>query len=325
MLSDSQTRADRDAASHPSASVPAFAAGPAAEEEDHSKVGFARPRATIPGVSRSRQHAGRSRQARRPARLHRRRQARPQQVADVNSMIAQGVDSSSSPRARRSRSSPAVMAAKKAGIPGVADRPQRRSVDGKGGRGLPRHRRLELRPGRPAGRGLDDRAKTGGKGKIIELEGTSALPRQRPQEGLRRDDRGQGDGHAEVGSQSGDFARDKGGRSPRPSAGAPRRDGRLRAQRRDGARRDRRDRGRRQGPRQGHLVVSIDGEKDARPGDRRRQARLPRASATRASVPEAFDILYQYAAGETIPAVIINPDRFFDASNADGSAGRPRY
>ena len=36
-------------------------------------------------------------------------------------------------------------------------------------------------------------AKTGGKGKIIELEGTDRLlARQRPQEGLRRPDQGQG-------------------------------------------------------------------------------------------------------------------------------------
>jgi ribose transport system substrate-binding protein len=29
-----------------------------------------------------------------------------------------------------------------------------------------------------------------------------------------------------------------------------------------------------------------------------------------------FDILYKYAHGEKIPPMIINPDRFFDASNA---------
>ena len=32
--------------------------------------------------------------------------------------------------------------------------------------------------------------------------------------------------------------------------------------------------------------------------------------------PKAFDIMYQYAAGEKIPPIIINPDRFFDSSNA---------
>ena len=32
--------------------------------------------------------------------------------------------------------------------------------------------------------------------------------------------------------------------------------------------------------------------------------------------PAAFDILYKYADGEKIPPMIINPDRFFDASNA---------
>ena len=32
--------------------------------------------------------------------------------------------------------------------------------------------------------------------------------------------------------------------------------------------------------------------------------------------PKAFDILYSYAAGDKIDPVIINPDRFFDSTNA---------
>jgi ribose transport system substrate-binding protein len=32
--------------------------------------------------------------------------------------------------------------------------------------------------------------------------------------------------------------------------------------------------------------------------------------------PKAFETMMQYANGEEIPVTIINPDRFFDASNA---------
>ena len=63
------------------------------------------------------------------------------------------------------------------------------------------------------------------------------------------------------------------------------------------------------------LVVSIDGEKDAVQAiiDGKMGATCecnPRFG------PKAFDIMYNYAGGEKIPPVIINPDRFFDASNA---------
>jgi ribose transport system substrate-binding protein len=63
------------------------------------------------------------------------------------------------------------------------------------------------------------------------------------------------------------------------------------------------------------LVVSIDGEKDAVQAiiDGKLGATCecnPRFG------PAAFDILYKYANGDTIAPMIINPDRFFDASNA---------
>ena len=63
------------------------------------------------------------------------------------------------------------------------------------------------------------------------------------------------------------------------------------------------------------LVVSIDGEKDGVQAiiDGKLGATCecnPRFG------PAAFDIMYKYANGEKIPPIIINPDRFFDASNA---------
>ena len=63
------------------------------------------------------------------------------------------------------------------------------------------------------------------------------------------------------------------------------------------------------------LVVSIDGEKDAV------QAIIDGKMGCSCECnprfgPAAFDILYKYAAGEKIPPMIINPDHFYDASNA---------
>jgi ribose transport system substrate-binding protein len=64
------------------------------------------------------------------------------------------------------------------------------------------------------------------------------------------------------------------------------------------------------------ILVSIDGNKDALQAiiDGKLGASVecnPRFG------PAAFDILERYANGEEIPTVIINPDRFFDATNAE--------
>ncbi len=63
------------------------------------------------------------------------------------------------------------------------------------------------------------------------------------------------------------------------------------------------------------ILVSIDGNRDALQSivDGKLGASVecnPRFG------PASFDILERYAAGEEIPTIIINPDRFFDASNA---------
>jgi ribose transport system substrate-binding protein len=63
------------------------------------------------------------------------------------------------------------------------------------------------------------------------------------------------------------------------------------------------------------VIVSIDGSRDALQAiiDGKLGATVecnPRFG------PKAFETLAQYAAGEQIPTTIINPDRFFDSSNA---------
>ncbi len=109
------------------------------------------------------------------------------QVADVNSMIAQGVDLIFLAPREEKPLIPAVMAAKKAGIPVIL---LDRNVDqtlAKAGRGLRHLHRLGLHRGRPARRPSGWSRPSNGKAKIIELEGTTgSLAGQRPQEGLRR-------------------------------------------------------------------------------------------------------------------------------------------
>ena len=63
------------------------------------------------------------------------------------------------------------------------------------------------------------------------------------------------------------------------------------------------------------LVVSIDGEKDGLQAIADGKLGCSCECNPRFG-PAAFDILYKYAAGETIPSLIINPDHFYDASNA---------
>jgi galactofuranose transport system substrate-binding protein len=64
------------------------------------------------------------------------------------------------------------------------------------------------------------------------------------------------------------------------------------------------------------VIVSVDGSKDALQaiidGDLGATVECnPRFG------PKAYETLEKYAAGETIPPKIINPDKFFDSSNAE--------
>ena len=132
------------------------------------------------------------------------------QVADVNSMIAQGVDAIFlSPREEKPLI-PAVMAAKKAGIPlFLIDR----SVDAnarQGRRGLRDLHRLGLRQGRHARRRMAWSRRPAARRMILEIEGsTGSSPANDRKKGFD-DVIAKNPDMKIIASQTGDFARDKG-------------------------------------------------------------------------------------------------------------------
>ena len=132
------------------------------------------------------------------------------QVADVNSMIAQGVDLIFLPPREEKPLIPAVMSAKKAGIPVILiDRNVDQSLAKPGEDYVTFIGSDFVEEGQRVAEWLAKAV--GGKAKIIELEGTARLlARQRPQEGLRRLRSRAIPAWCILASQSGDFARDKG-------------------------------------------------------------------------------------------------------------------
>jgi ribose transport system substrate-binding protein len=158
---------------------------------------------------------------------------------------------------------------------------------------------------------------TGGKGKILELEGTiGASPANDRKKGFDDAIKANAPGMVILASQSGDFARDK-GRQVAETLLQAHSDATIVYAHNDemalGAIAAIEAAGKVAG--KDILVVSIDGEKDAVQAiiDGKMGATCecsPRFG------PKAFDIMYQYGNGEAIAPVIINPDRFFDATNA---------
>ncbi|HWL71158.1 MAG TPA: ABC transporter substrate-binding protein [Geminicoccus sp.] len=237
------------------------------------------------------------------------------QVADVNSMIAQGVDAIFLAPREEKPLIPAVMAAKRAGIPVIL---LDRSVDpslAEAGRDYVTFIGSDfIEEGRRAGEWLAQT--TGGKAKIIELQGTTGSS--------PANDRAQGfaeaiKDHPEmevVASQSGDFARDKGRQvaetllqaHPDATAIYAHNDemavGAIAAVEAAG-----------KVPGKDITIVSVDGTRDAL------QAIIDGKMGATVECspffgPVAYDTLVKYANGETIAPKIINEDRFFDASNA---------
>ena len=160
--------------------------------------------------------------------------------------------------------------------------------------------------------------KTGGKGKIIELEGSiGASPANDRKKGFDDAIKAKAPGMQILASQSGDFARDKGRQvaetllqaHPDATVVYAHNDemalGAIAAIEAAG-----------KVPGKDILVVSIDGEKDGLQAIIDGKIGCYRANATRASDPRRSTSLYDYADGEKIPPVIINPDHFYDASNA---------
>jgi ribose transport system substrate-binding protein len=240
------------------------------------------------------------------------------QVADVNSMIAQGVDVIFlSPREEKPLI-PAVMAAKKAGIPlFLIDR----SVDAKLAKAGQDYVTFIgsdfLLEGKQAAEWLVK--KTDGKGTILEIEGsTGSSPANDRKKGFDEVIAKYPDMKI-VASQSGDFARDKGRQvaeallqaHPEANIIYAHNDemaiGAISAIEAAGKK-----------PGKDILVVSIDGEKDGL------QAIIDGKMGATVECnpkfgPAAYAAAIKYSKGESIPPVMTNVDRFYDSSNAAAS------
>ena len=237
------------------------------------------------------------------------------QVADVKSMIAQGVDMIFLAPREEKPLIPAVMEAKRAGIPVVLlDRRVDASLAKAGEDYVTFIGSDFVEEGRRAGEWL---AKTmNGQAKIIELQGTvGSSPANDRRTGFAEAIK-QHPGMQIVASQSGDFARDKGRQvaetllqaHPDATAIYAHNDemamGAFAALEAAGKK-----------PGTDVLIVSIDGTRDALQAvaDGKMGATVecnPRFG------PKAFETLARYAKGEQIEPWVVNTDRFFDQSNA---------
>lgn len=237
------------------------------------------------------------------------------QVADVNSMIAQGVDLIFLAPREEKPLVPAVMAAKRAGIPVIL---LDRRVDetlAKPGRDYVTFIGSDfVAEGRRAGEALAKAVR--GNARIIQIEGTTgsspANDRRRGfEEGIKASP-----GMKIIASQSGDFVRDKGRQvaetllqaHPDATAIYAHNDemaiGALAALEAAGKK-----------PGVDVTLVSVDGTRDAL------QAiidgkMLATVECNPKFGPKAFETLARYAKGEAIEPWVVNTDRFYDRSNA---------
>lgn len=237
------------------------------------------------------------------------------QVADVNSMIAQGVDVIFLAPREEKPLIPAVMAAKKAGIPVILlDRSVDPSLAKAGEDYLTFIGSNFIEEGKRIAEWLAKNAN--GKSKIIELEGTTgSSPANDRKKGFDEAIQAAG-GFEIVASQTGDFARDKGRQVAEALLQAhPDADiiyahndemaiGAIAALEAAG-----------KVPGKDVLVLSIDGGKEA--------VQLVVDGKIAAVVecnprfgPKAFETMLRYAKGETIEPALVNEDKFYDASNA---------
>ncbi|HZH28033.1 MAG TPA: ABC transporter substrate-binding protein [Azospirillaceae bacterium] len=237
------------------------------------------------------------------------------QVADVDSMIAQGVDLIFlAPREEKPLVA-AVMKAKRAGIPVILLDRRVDEAQAKPGRDYVTFIGSDfVEEGRRAAQWLVEN--TGGNAKIIQVEGTvGSSPANDRRKGFE-EVIAKHPNMKVVASQSGDFVRDKGRQvtetllqaHPDATAIYAHNDemaiGAIAALEAAGKK-----------PGQDVKLVSIDGTRDALQAiiDGRLGATVecnPRFG------PKAFDTALRYARGEKIEPWVINEDRFFDASNA---------
>lgn len=237
------------------------------------------------------------------------------QVADVNSMIAQGVDLIFLAPREEKPLIPAVLAAKKAGIPVIL---LDRSVDPKlavAGKDYVTFIGSDfVDEGKRVAEWLVKNAN--GKTKIIELEGTTgSSPANDRKKGFDEAIKAAG-GFEIVASQSGDFARDK-GRQVAEALLQAHPDANVIYAHNDemalGAIAALEAAGKKPGT--DVLVLSIDGGKEAVQAiaDGKIGAVVecnPRFG------PIAYETLKRYAGGEKIEAWVKNKDKFYDTSNA---------
>jgi galactofuranose transport system substrate-binding protein len=242
------------------------------------------------------------------------------QVADVNSMIAQGVDLIFLAPREEKPLIPAVMAAKKAGIPVVLlDRNVDQSL-AKAGRDYVTFIGSDfVDEGKRAAEALTKAVN--GNAKIIQLEGTTgSSPANDRRKGFETYIKAH-PGMKIVASQSGDFARDKGRQvaetllqaHPDATAIYAHNDemaiGAIAALEAAGKK-----------PGKDVIVVSIDGTRDAL------QAivdgkMLATVECNPKFGPKAFETLARYSKGDKIEPWVINTDRFFDKANASQLIG----
>ena len=237
------------------------------------------------------------------------------QVADVNSMIAQGVDVIFLAPREEKPLIPAVLAAKKAGIPVILlDRSVDPSLAKAGEDYLTFIGSNFVEEGKRIAEWLAKNAN--GKSKIIELEGTTgSSPANDRKKGFDEAIMAAG-GFEIVASQTGDFARDKGRQVAEALLQAhPDADiiyahndemamGAIAALEAAG-----------KVPGKDVLVLSIDGGKEAV------QAVVDGKIAAVVECnprfgPKAFETMQRYAKGEAIDPILVNEDKFYDASNA---------
>jgi ABC-type sugar transport system substrate-binding protein len=312
--------------------LPAFAAVPPLAKKDTYKVGFAQTESNNPW--RLAETASMQDEAKKLGYQLVYTDAAgsaAKQVADVNSMIAQKVDFIFLAPREEKPLVPAIMAAKKAGIPVLLiDRNVDQSLAKAGEDYLAFVGSNFVEEGQ---RVADWTIKTtGGKGKIIELEGTvGSSPANDRKKGFDETIAAKAPDMTILASQSGDFNRDKGRQvfetllqaHPEVTVVYAHNDemaiGAIAATEAAG-----------KVPGKDILFVSIDGEKDAVQAIIDGKLGATCECSPRFG-PKAFEIMRDYADGKPIPPVIINPDRFFDASNAkemlaraaEGRSGSP--
>ena len=237
------------------------------------------------------------------------------QASDVNSMIAQGVDVIFLPPREDKPLVPAILNAKKAGIPVILiDRDVDHALAKPGEDYVTFIGSDFVEEGQRVAAWLAKAVN--GQAKIIELEGTTGSSPANDRKKGFDDAIKQWSGMQILASQTGDFARDKGRQvaetllqaHPETTAIYAHNDemalGAIAALEAAG-----------KVPGKDVIVVSIDGEKDAV------QAIIDGKLAATCECnprfgPKAFSTMKEYAAGEKLPAYIKNSDSFYDSKNA---------